>query len=271
MRTSNQPHELIRRFAVGVVQLPLPRSHYSSATPSASPGLHLTRVRRHERGTSVVVRRRLVRAAAPPSTLCLQTIHRDFYEESRWQKFSRRIKEEPLVPFGIAITCLALYRASRSIRARRQAETNKYFRYRIYAQGFTLACIYVGSIRYADDRKKRKEFEGALAEKKATEKREQWIKELEARERDDMEARQRRQAIRDGTLDAFAPTPEAQARKDAMASMDAEARLRKANRNDTQSSLTDPARAHRGEGVAKAVLEARESKRGILELLQDLR
>lgn len=25
---------------------------------------------------------------------------RDFYEENRWQKLTRRIKEEPLIPFG---------------------------------------------------------------------------------------------------------------------------------------------------------------------------
>lgn len=25
----------------------------------------------------------------------------EFYEENRWQKFSRRLKEEPLIPFGI--------------------------------------------------------------------------------------------------------------------------------------------------------------------------
>merc|ERR1712093_284706 len=83
----------------------------------------------------------------------------DFYEENRWQKFSRRLKEEPLIPLGCALTCWALYNASRSIRAGDSNRTNRMFRARIYAQGFTL-----------------------LAEKKAKEKNEAWIKELEARD-----------------------------------------------------------------------------------------
>lgn len=26
---------------------------------------------------------------------------RDFYEENRWQKFGRKLKEEPLIPLGM--------------------------------------------------------------------------------------------------------------------------------------------------------------------------
>jgi len=40
---------------------------------------------------------------------------------------------------------------------------------------------------YDKDRKKRKEFEGVIAERKAKEKNEAWIRELEARDKDDKE------------------------------------------------------------------------------------
>lgn len=47
-----------------------------------------------------------------------------------------------------------------------------------------------GSVYYASDREKRKVFEGGLAEKKAKEKNEAWIRELEARDREDREERE---------------------------------------------------------------------------------
>ena len=69
------------------------------------------------------------------------------------------------------------------------------FRARIYAQGFTLLAIVAGSMYYQTDRQKRKEFEGVVAERKAKEKNEAWIRELEARDREDKDWRARKQAI----------------------------------------------------------------------------
>merc|ERR1712000_364865 len=94
----------------------------------------------------------------------------DFYEENRWQKFSRRLKEEPLIPLGCALTCWALYNASRSIRAGDSNRTNRMFRARIYAQGFTLLAMIGGSMYWQTDRQKRKEYDVVIAEKKAKEK-----------------------------------------------------------------------------------------------------
>ncbi|MCJ1412199.1 Respiratory supercomplex factor 1, mitochondrial [Ptychographa xylographoides] len=114
----------------------------------------------------------------------------DFYEENRWQKFSRRLKEEPLIPLGCVLTCWALLGASRSIRRGDHTTTNRMFRARIYAQGFTLLCIVAGSYYYAEDREKRKMFDGVKAEQRAKEKNERWIKELEARDREEKEERE---------------------------------------------------------------------------------
>ncbi|MCJ1440335.1 MAG: Respiratory supercomplex factor 1, mitochondrial [Stictis urceolatum] len=120
----------------------------------------------------------------------------DFYIESRTQKVLRRLREEPLVPFGCALTCYALYRASSSMRTADHNQTNRMFRARIYAQAFTLVAIYVGSQYYAEDRKKRKEVEGIVSEKKAAEKRDAWIRELEHRDREEREEREERDRVR---------------------------------------------------------------------------
>ncbi|KAL5327398.1 hypothetical protein ACEPPN_005094 [Leptodophora sp. 'Broadleaf-Isolate-01'] len=139
----------------------------------------------------------------------------DFYDENRWQKFSRRLKEEPLIPFGIypqiidllklklkassgcALTCWALYNASRSIRAGDANRTNRMFRARIYAQGFTLLAMVGGSMYWQTDRQKRKEYDVVIAEKKAKEKNEAWIKELEARDEEEKELKAERQRRRE--------------------------------------------------------------------------
>ncbi|EDN98250.1 hypothetical protein SS1G_13108 [Sclerotinia sclerotiorum 1980 UF-70] len=148
----------------------------------------------------------------------------DFYEENRWQKLTRRLKEEPLIPLGKSthtltlspsppslhhpstqklthplthppgciLTTLALVGATRSIRAGDHNRTQRMFRARIYAQGFTLLAMVAGSMYWDSDRKKRKEFEGVLAEQKAKEKNEAWIKELEARDEEEKEMRRMR-------------------------------------------------------------------------------
>lgn len=112
---------------------------------------------------------------------------REFYEESRWQKLRRRLVEEPLIPLGCALTCWALYEATASMKAGDHHRTNRMFRRRIYAQGFTLLAMVGGSVYWKGDRAKRKEFDGLVDEKKTKEKHEAWIKELEIRDREDQE------------------------------------------------------------------------------------
>lgn len=115
----------------------------------------------------------------------------EFFEESRTQKLWRKIRQEPLIPVGCAATCYALYMASKSIRAGDHHQTNRMFRARIYAQGFTLLALVAGSIFYKDERVRRKKFETALEDKKSAEKRDKWIRELEARDQEDREWRER--------------------------------------------------------------------------------
>ncbi|KAJ5891688.1 Altered inheritance of mitochondria protein 31 mitochondrial [Penicillium subrubescens] len=118
-----------------------------------------------------------------------------FKEETGAQKFTRRLKEEPLIPLGCAATCYALYRAYRSMRAGDSAEMNRMFRARIYAQAFTLVALVAGGMYFKTERKQRREFEQAVEERKAQEKRDAWLRELEIRDKEDREWRERHAAI----------------------------------------------------------------------------
>lgn len=80
---------------------------------------------------------------------------------------------------------MALYGATKAMRSGNHEKTNMMFRRRIYAQGFTLLAMVAGSIYWQQDREKRKEFDEVVKEKKRTEKRDRWIAELEARDREE--------------------------------------------------------------------------------------
>jgi hypothetical protein len=126
----------------------------------------------------------------------------EFFEEKRLGKLWRRLKEEPLIPIGCAATVYALYQATKSIRHGDHHQTNRMFRARIYAQGFTLVALVAGSIFYKDDRLRRKRFESAVEDKKAAEKRDRWLRELEARDKDDREWRERFEGVAQRAKDA---------------------------------------------------------------------
>ncbi|RKF53681.1 Respiratory supercomplex factor 1, mitochondrial [Golovinomyces cichoracearum] len=120
----------------------------------------------------------------------------DFYEESRIQKLLRRLKEEPLIPLGCILTSWALFSASRSIRAGDHNRTNRMFRARIYAQGFTVAAMVAGSIYWQTDRQKQKELDKLIEERKAQVKRAKWLEELDYRDREAKEEQARRESAR---------------------------------------------------------------------------
>ncbi|KAL4878419.1 hypoxia induced protein conserved region-domain-containing protein [Aspergillus karnatakaensis] len=118
-----------------------------------------------------------------------------FEEETPLQKFRRRFTEEPWVPVGCAATCYALYRAYRSMKAGDSVEMNRMFRWRIYAQAFTLITVVAGGVYYKAERTQRREFEQALELKRGQEKRDAWLRELEIRDKEDKEWRERHAAI----------------------------------------------------------------------------
>ncbi|RMD44319.1 hypothetical protein DV735_g877, partial [Chaetothyriales sp. CBS 134920] len=132
----------------------------------------------------------------------------DFLEESRLQKFTRKIMQEPLVPFGCLATSYALYQASKSIRLGNPVQTNKMFRARIYAQGFTLVAVVIGGFFYRDERLKRRAGEEKLEEQRQRQKKEQWLRELELRDEEDRQWRARiEKAEREASLAAKSAEP----------------------------------------------------------------
>ena len=58
-----------------------------------------------------------------------------------------------------------------------------------------------GSVYWSGDREKRAEFDGVVAERKALEKKEAWIRELEARDREDKEWKSRREEVRKAVVE----------------------------------------------------------------------
>ncbi|SMQ49578.1 unnamed protein product [Zymoseptoria tritici ST99CH_1A5] len=133
-----------------------------------------------------------INTAPPPSSF---DGNEDFYEESRLAKFRRKLLEEPLIPLGCALTCWALFEATRSIKSGDRYRTNRMFRRRIYAQGFTLLAMIAGSAYWEGDRKKRKQYDGLVEEKKTKEKHEAWLRELEIRDEEEQELRKMRNRL----------------------------------------------------------------------------
>jgi len=178
----------------------------------------------------------------------------EFYEENRWQKFSRRLKEEPLIPLGCVLTCMALLGASRSIRAGDHNRTNRMFRARIYAQGFTLAAMIAGSMYWQTDRQKRKEFDKVVEERKAREKNEAWIRELEVRDEEEKDFRRIREARRRGvSVDVV--------RKEELAK---EAAKPKAKKEENKGKVLEKGAS------SVAEVESQDKKKGVLDSVQEM-
>ncbi|KAK4047002.1 Respiratory supercomplex factor 1, mitochondrial [Microbotryomycetes sp. JL201] len=81
--------------------------------------------------------------------------------ESTWDKFSRKFKDEPLVPIGIVATVAALLGATRSLQQGNRTEFNKFLRYRVAAQGLTVMAALGGSVYYQAERRQKKAREEA--------------------------------------------------------------------------------------------------------------
>lgn len=81
------------------------------------------------------------------------------------------------------------------MKAGDSVQLNKMFRARIYAQAFTLCAVGFGGIYYAAERRAEREIERAIDEKKGQEKRDAWLRELEIRDQEDRNWRERNAAI----------------------------------------------------------------------------
>jgi hypothetical protein len=69
-------------------------------------------------------------------------------------------------------------------------KVQRMFRARVLAQGFTVLAIVAGGMYYAEDRDKRKELWKLKEQKEAEERRQRWIRELEARDEEEKAIRE---------------------------------------------------------------------------------
>jgi hypothetical protein len=100
------------------------------------------------------------------------------------------MKEEPLVPIGCILTVAAFTSAYRAMRRGDHYKVQRMFRARVAAQGFTVLAMVAGGMYYAEDRKKQKELWKLKQQQEAEEKRQKWIRELEARDEEERALRE---------------------------------------------------------------------------------
>ena len=81
------------------------------------------------------------------------------------------------------------------MKAGDSVEMNKMFRARIYAQFFTLIAVVAGGMYFKTERQQRREFEQMVEQRKSQEKRDAWLRELEIRDKEDKDWRERHAAI----------------------------------------------------------------------------
>lgn len=88
------------------------------------------------------------------------------------------------------------------MKAGDSVEMNKMFRARIYAQAFTLLAVVAGGMYFKTERQQRREFEKVVEARRAQEKRDAWLRELEIRDQEDREWRERHAAIENAAKEA---------------------------------------------------------------------
>ncbi|KAM0752238.1 hypothetical protein T439DRAFT_324305 [Meredithblackwellia eburnea MCA 4105] len=73
--------------------------------------------------------------------------------ETTWERLTKKFKEEPLVPLGIAATVFALGGATSALQKGNRTQFNKFLRYRVAAQGLTIVAALGGSVYYSNQRR----------------------------------------------------------------------------------------------------------------------
>lgn len=93
------------------------------------------------------------------------------------------------MPLGTIATCIAVGLAAHSVRTGNRKGAQRWFRYRVAFQGFTVAALVVGGFVYGKDNLEKKKSREEQLHEKAKMRERLWIEELERR---DFETQQRK-------------------------------------------------------------------------------
>lgn len=88
---------------------------------------------------------------------------------------------------GCLLTVAAFTNAYRAMRKGDHNQVQRMFRARVIAQGFTVAAMVAGGLYFGAERHKEREHWKMQEQEKADEKRQKWIRELEARDDEEKE------------------------------------------------------------------------------------
>ncbi|KAF8302555.1 hypothetical protein DL93DRAFT_2044060, partial [Clavulina sp. PMI_390] len=69
--------------------------------------------------------------------------------QTYWDKGWQKCKEQPFVPLGVLATCVALIGATHQMRRGNRESFNRFLRFRVVAQGVTVAGCVIGSVIYS--------------------------------------------------------------------------------------------------------------------------
>lgn len=157
------------------------------------------------------------------------------------------------------------------MKAGDSVEMNRMFRARIYAQGFTLVAVVAGGMYFKTERQQRREFEQAVELRKAQEKRDAWLRELEIRDQEDRDWRARHAAMETAAKEVANKTASAKRGPE----QDAMREAKDAEQKASIATIAAEQEAAKKAGpstpeAARASLEAADRSFGVLQAVRDL-
>ncbi|ODQ81932.1 hypothetical protein BABINDRAFT_165444 [Babjeviella inositovora NRRL Y-12698] len=122
--------------------------------------------------------------------------HVDMSQMTFFEKAKFQCMQQPLVPIGTLATFAAVFLAAGNVRTGNRAGAQKWFRYRVIAQAFTLVALVGGGLYYRPLTGDKKEIHDNAIKEKARSRERLWIEELERRDQEEQQRKWRAERVR---------------------------------------------------------------------------